>query len=731
MDSKAIWITAPDGCGVKCPEFYLKFNTEKPIKKAELLLSAIGMYTAYINGERVGNELFTPYCTDTRYRVQYQRYEVTEMLARENELRILCAEGWAAGKVPSYHPCRTEMPEHISVIYWLEIEYADGSRGCIYSDENTRVRSSQLMSSEIFNGEELDKTAQVTEYGRAVCDAVKTELVPMEGEAVTEHERIAPVRCFITPAGERVIDFGQNIAGYVEIKLSAERGSRISISHAEILDQSGNFYTENLRSAKQRMTYVLSRSGTEILKPQFSWQGFRYIRLDEYPLEKIDLSAFRAVAVYSDIKRTGHFMCGSAGINQLYHNIIWGQKSNFIDIPTDCPQRDERQGWLGDAQVFIRTAAINYDVEKFFGKWLKDVALGQRSDGAVIGIAPIISTSFKTLASAGWGDAAVICPWELYLAYGNKAVLEAQFESMKGWIDYMRGAGSEEFLWLGGEHYGDWLAMDGDELKGGTSHDYIASAFYAYSTSLFIKAGKILGKDMGEYEELYKNIAARFGAVFTRGGVPVENTQTAYVLALHFGLCGDRTETAKRLVRLIEENGMRLTTGFLGTPYLLHALTDAGRADIAYNLLFQENAPSWLFSVNKGATTMWEHWDGIKSDGSLWDSKMNSFNHYAYGAVFDWIFGCAAGIKVLDDGAGYSHISVKPHFDKRMGFLNASLETRLGKLEILWYYKKNEVCVELSIPSGASAELELPGGYTETISGGTYKYTVFLGEEEQ
>ena len=491
------------------------------------------------------------------------------------------------------------------------------------------------------------------------------------------------------------------------------------ISHAEVLDRDGNFYTDNLRRAKQEMKYVLS-GNDEILKPRFTWQGFRYIRLDEYPFDEVDLSHFTAIAVYSDIKRTGHFSCGNEKINQLYHNIIWGQKSNYIDVPTDCPQRDERLGWTGDAQVFIRTAAINFDVEKFFEKWLGDVAIGQGENGEVYGVAPMPRLSYKTHVSAAWGDAAVICPWEIYLAYGNKKILENQFESMKKWIDYMHSAGEEEYLWLGGKHYGDWLAMDGDGYMGSTSTDYIASAFFAYSTSLFVKVGKKLGRNMAEYEKLYENVVSAFKEHFTENGVPVQKTQTSYVLALHFDLCDSKQETINGLVKMIEENGMRLTTGFVGTPYLLHALSENGRTDVAYNLLFQEKSPSWLFSVNQGATTMWEHWDGIKEDGSFWSRDMNSYNHYAYGAVYDWIFGVAAGIKVLDDGAGYTHISIKPVPDRRMEFLSASIETRIGVVSSKWYYKDDSICFKVEVPKGTTAEVELPDGQRKIICGGSY-----------
>lgn len=713
MINEALWISAPREGG--CPEFYREIILKRPIRRAILSVSAAGMYAAYIDGKRVGNELFTPYWTQYEKRLQYQSYDVTDMLG--GELSFVCAEGWAVGVI-GYDRLNHSFSDKIALIFSLDIEYEDGEKESIISDGKTRVRTSRVISSQIYDGEEIDFTAEKTELGNAVEADIRTRLIPQEGERVIEQDRVRAVRLIVTPKGERVIDFGQNLSGYVEVRIRGARGGRVTLSHAEVLDRDGNFYTENLRGAKQRMSYVLSGNGEETLKPRFSWQGFRYIRLDEYPSDRIDLSSFTAIAVHSDIRRTGSFICGNEKINRLYRNIIWGQKSNYIDVPTDCPQRDERLGWTGDAQVFARTAAINFDVERFFRKWLRDLSAGQGENGEVYGIAPMVRLNYKTHVSAGWGDAAVICPWEMYLAYGNEEILAEQFESMRGWIEYMRGAEGGEYLWLGGKHYGDWLGMDGDGYMGATSHDYIASAFYAYSTSIFIKAGKALGRDMTEYETLYKNIVCAFRERFTENGAPTERTQTAYVLALRFGLCGDREKTARELVKVIEENGTRLTTGFVGAPYLLHALTDAGRTDIAYELLLREECPSWLFSVNRGATTMWEHWDGMNEDGDFWSRDMNSFNHYAYGSVYDWIFGAAAGITVLDDGAGYRHISLKPLPDRRLGFVEAAVETRLGKVSSSWHYEDDRIRYEFDVPPGCRAEAELPDGRRETLFAG-------------
>lgn len=715
------WIKSPENCNT-CPDFYLNINIEKPISRATLKVSALGMYIAYVDGKRVSEDLFTPYCTQATKRIQYQSYDVTKLISGTSRIDFLCAQGWFVGEMPwSKDRTSKALSDHISLIFELEIVDSEGKKFCYVSDENTKVSTSHLLSSQFYDGEVYDLTAAVEELGFAVCDdEAKPELVEQEGEFVREQEVFYPVSMIITPKGERVIDFGQNLSGYVLVDAKGKQGDTISISHAETLDESGNFLTENLRQARQKMKYVLNGE-RKLLKPFFAWFGFRYIRIDEYIDGDIDLDSFKCIAVYSDMKRTGSFLCGNEKVNQLYHNVIWGQKSNYIDVPTDCPQRDERLGWLGDAQVFARTAAINFDVEKFFRKWLHDIALYQlENNGAVYGICPNVKFAYDTRISAAWGDAATICPWEIYLAYGNREILEEQFESMKMWVDYIHSFGEEEFLWIGGYHYGDWLAMDSDGDEVVTDCDYIASAFFANSTLLLIKAGEVIGKDMTEYIQLYSCIVKAFRKRFIKNGLPTVKTQTAYVLALHFHLTENMELTAEGLANLIKENGMCLSTGFVGTPYLLHALSDNGYAELAYELLFQEKCPSWLYAVNHGATTMWERWDGICSDGTFQKLDLDSFNHYAYGSVFDWLFGVAAGIKVQDDGAGYKHISVRPLTDKRLKFIDVSIQSRYGKVRSSWYYKGDKVFYEIEVPKDCVADILLEDGYSVTVAGGKH-----------
>ncbi len=733
MNKHAQWITTgehTDGAVT----FRKEVAADRPLKKAILSVSAIGVYVPYLDGKRIGTSVLMPGWTNYDIRVQYQTYDVTALVTPGKHcLEIGVGNGWALGDI-----CQHTYADCTAMIASLDMIYEDGTKESVETDPTWEVVSSQVLFSDLYMGETIDKTAPVKLLGTATTANVKAKLIPQVGEWITEQERLAPVAVIKTPNGETVIDFGQDMTGYAEVSIQAPRGSRIVLHHGEVLDKDGNFYNANYRDARNEIIYVCSGEH-DVFKPLYSFQGFRYLHVVEYPYETIDPNAFRAIVVHSEMKRTGHFRCGNEKINQLYHNVIWGQKSNYLDIPTDCPQRNERMGWTGDTQVFARTAAINYDVETFFKKWLGELALSQGADGATPGIAPHARWGGGK-ASAAWGDAACVIPWEIFSAYGNTTLLKEHFPMMKKWVDYMHADGSEEFLWLGGDHYGDWLAMDNgeDNLTGATSTDLIGSAFFAYSTSLLIKAGHALGYDMTDYETLHQNILLAFRAHYLfdgelhqypdlhKGGVSQENppkeTQTAYVLILHFGLCEekDRQRFADRLAQMIRENGTRMTTGFVGTPYLLHVLTENGHCDLAYDLLFQEKTPSWLYSVCHGATTMWEHWNGIKEDGSFWSTSMNSFNHYAYGAVFDWIFGKAIGITPLEPA--YREVSIVPHPDSRLGFAESTLQTRNGLIRVHWYYKEDTVYYECDIPDGMTAHLVLPSGYSETLTSGSYYF---------
>ena len=753
MFENAKWITAGKDFKECLPSFQKKWTAKGAIKKATAYMTAFGVYDFFIDGKKVGNAIMAPGWTYYTKWVQYQTYDITDMLGKESTLSVTLAPGWACGfigwqrhKVENY-PGAYGIP-FSSFVATIEIEYENGEKETVVSDENWQVYTTHILYSELYDGERSDFTKEIRLVGNAqITDQPVPQILPQKGEYVVEREIVNPIALIQTPKGETVIDFGQNLAGFVRFRVKGNKGDVVAFSYAEVLDKDGNFYNANYRTAINETTYILD--GQErVLNPNFTFQGFRYVRVDSFPGE-IDLNDFEAVVIYSDMERTGDFSCGNEKINQLYSNIVWGMRSNYIDVPTDCPQRDERLGWTGDAQVFCRTATLNYDVENFFRKWMFDMVQNQNEDGSIAGVIPTFY--YQASVATAWADAACVCPWEIYRAYGNKDILETTYPMMKKWLEYMHkfGDAEDEFLWVGHpKHYGDWLAMDAgpDYYLGATQLDLIASAYFYYSTGLTIKTGKVLGEDTSELEALQANIRKSFREKFMENGMPKmymkadaleENhtgnrvrpvkpvTQTAISLILRFGLYEEeeRQGLVDKLVELIDEFDGRMSTGFVGTPLILRALSDNGRADVAFNLLLQEQNPSWLFSVNQGATTMWEHWNSQKEDGSFWSTDMNSFNHYAYGAVYDWMFGDMVGLTVSEDGVGYEKVTYKPHTNKRIGFAQASLQTRRGKLAASWkYLPDGRIRYELTLPATTTAVVTIEGLPEKTLTGGSYVF---------
>ncbi len=698
MLTNSLWITSAAETGDVCPEFTKHIALTKEIKSATMTITAIGVYEAYINGERVGDFIFAPGCTAYRKRLQYQVYDVTEMLKHDNDITVRVGTGWHRGRISASSEDINKML--CAILAAIDVTYADGTSEKFITDESWKAKKSKVLFSDFYDGEIYDATAQYgDEFDVKVLDLSKDRLILQEGEKVCEHERLKPLKFFTTPKGERVLDFGQNMAGYIEFCVTAKRGDKVKLSCAEVLDGDGNFYTENYRSAKSTLEYICT-DGVQTYKPHFTFMGFRYIRIDEAP-ENINSDDFTAIALYSDMKRTGFIECADERVNKLFSNTLWSQRANFIDIPTDCPQRDERMGWLGDAQVFAKVAGYNYDTQKFFAKWLGDLRSEQREDGSVPDTVPNFWKIDRS--SAAWGDAMTIIPWTMYTLYGDKTVLEDNFDAMKAWVDYITNDTLDEYLWtcsddakkLWGKHYGDWLGIDAPEgsYKGSSDEDLIASAFYAYSTELVIKAGKVLGKDISEYENLYNNIVKTYKSRYN-----TFKTQTECVITLHFNLTDDKPSVAKQLADMVRSNGNKLQTGFVGAPYILYALSDNGYANVAYDLLLQNEYPSWLYEVEHGATSIWEHWDGIKDDGSFWSKDMNSYNHYAYGSVMDWVYSVASGIKAVEEKPGFEEILIAPKASRKMGWLTVSLDTAYGTVVSKWCCTNNSVRYEISVP---------------------------------
>ncbi len=710
-----------------CIDYSLDFAAKKPVKSATLEATAYGVYDVHINGNRVGDFIFAPGWTAYGKRLQVETYDVTDMIKKNNEIVIGVGPGWKASlyhfsaRYPSMHLGTVET----AILAALEIEYEDGEIQLIYTDENWTASKGKTVYSHLYNGYTFDPAfADANPVAALPFPENKDNLIDREGEKIVEVERLEVKEIIKTPKGETVLDFGQNLTGYVEFKIKGNKGEKAVLRHGEVLDADGSFYNDNYRSAKAEAIFVCD--GEEhICKPAYNFYGFRYVKLENFS-DEIKKENFTAIVVHSELKRTGYFECSDERINKLFSNIIWGQKGNFLDVPTDCPQRDERLGWTGDAQVFVKAASYNFDVEKFFIKWLGDLRTDQRSWGAVPHVIPDVFSADDE-CSAAWADAATICPWQMYLTYGNKKIIEDSLNSMKDYIEYIYNH-TWDGIWARGHHFGDWLNLDGsspEDCSNGTDKELIATAYFIYSSSILIKAYSLCGKE-SEAEEIIKLREASIKAFrdkYMSGGrvVPEYATQTACVLAVHFGISDNIAETAKQLNELVTECG-HLKTGFVGTPYLLHALSDNGYTETAYSLLLREEYPSWLFSVKMGATTIWEHWDSMREDGSMWSTSMNSFNHYAYGSVADWMYGDAAGIKIDESKPAFEHIIFAPLTDERLTYVKASIESRKGTVKSSWKRENGMTTYEFTVPDGCTATVILGGEATEVTSG-THTFT--------
>ncbi len=717
MQFLAKWIRPRKDMGDVCPMFRKQWKQEEIPQKAVLYMTALGVYEAKINGKRISDYVLAPGWTSYEKRLQYQGYDITKLLQENNELTVTVGKGWLRSPMPGGWAGSKERDKRMALSAGLfgeiRFTYKDGTEESCWTDKSWQCAKSPVLFSEIYDGESYDASFQPDVWEETEEFEHSTDvLILQEGEEIREMERIGAKSVFTTPAGETVVDFGQEVTGYVEFSAEAQKGDRIHILHGEMLDKNGNFYNANYRSAKAELKYIC-REGKQTWHPTLTFYGFRYLKLKEFPGEPKP-EQFTAIVVYSDMKKTGSLKCSDPELNQLFSNIFWGQKGNFLDVPTDCPQRDERLGWTGDAQVFVKAASYNYDVERFFRKWLRDLAADQREDGAVGQVIPDYLPEGQP--SAAWGDAAVICPWQIYLTYGNKEILQEQFPSMKKWVDYITQTTSCEYLWTGGEHFGDWLGLDAfsGSYKGASREDFIASAYYAYSTQLLIKAGNIIGENMSFYEELHEKIVEAFRKTYTE-----YKTQTEYILAIWFGLAPDPQKCADALADMIRRDGLKMRTGFVGTPYILHVLSRYGHTELAYTLLLRREYPSWLYSVRKGATTIWEHWDGIMENGEFWNADMNSFNHYSYGAVADWVYEEAAGIHLLEEAPGFAAVRIEPKPDKRLQWLEASIHTRHGKISSKWTREEEHFRYEITT---AVPALIVIGGDKQQVEPGSYVF---------
>ncbi|KEQ28097.1 alpha-L-rhamnosidase [Pedobacter antarcticus 4BY] len=727
-DWTAQWIgtTATDTLAGPSPIFRKTFNVDNNIRTATLYITAHGIYEARINGKRVGKDYMAPGWTSYHQRLLYQTYDVSDLVKKgQNAIGFMLGDGWYRGNI-GFNGQRSFYGKRLSGLAQLQITYQDGSTKTINSDGTWKFSKGPVLYSDLYNGENYDARREKagwslpgysdTEWKSvSILPAGPEKLMSSIAPLARKQEEFKVLKVIRTPKGETVLDFGQNLVGWVQFRMAGKAGSVIKLEHGEVLDKEGNFYDANLRTAKQHVSYTFKGSGTETYEPHFTYQGFRYVKVTGLN-GAADPAAFKAIALYADMKPTGTFSSSNPLLNQLQHNIQWGQKGNFLDVPTDCPQRDERLGWTGDAQVFFRTSAFNMDVAGFFTKWMKDVAGDQLPNGSIPFVVPNVMGADAT-GSAGWGDVATVVPWNMYLSYGDKDILTKQYPSMKAWVDFMQQR-SKNDLWNVGFHFGDWLYFhlqdDSDGRSAVTDKYLIAQSFYAYSTQLLINAAEVLGNkaDVDKYKELLGRIKKAYIKEYvTPNGRLVSGTQTAYVLALQFDLLPEdlRAHAVEQLVANIKNYGTHLTTGFLGTPYLCEVLTRFGRNDVAYELLLQETYPSWLYPVKMGATTIWERWDGIKPDGTFQTTGMNSFNHYAYGAIGDWMYRTIAGLDMDISGPGYKKINIAPQPGGKLTQAAAQLDSPYGLTGSDWSISDGKFKIKVTVPANTTAQITLPG----------------------
>ncbi|PQJ77586.1 alpha-L-rhamnosidase [Polaribacter glomeratus] len=731
-DWEASWITMKDEkkSATSLPSQYFRkeFSASKTIKSARAYATSLGLYQLFINGEKVGDQQFTPGFTSYKKRIQYQTFDVTSMLQKANTIGAIVGDGWYRGYL-GWDGLRSYYGDTLALFVQLKIEYTDGTNEIIVTNDSWKSSYGPILKSDIYNGETYDANLEMkgwatnnfnasTWKATSILNHSKEILVASNGLPVRITQEIKPIKTIKTPTGELVFDLGQNIVGWAKIKVKGKKGDTITLKFAEVLDKEGNFFTKNLRAAEATDRFVLSGNGVETFQPHFTFHGFRFIKVEGATPIADDITG---MVIHSDMQETGTFETSNPLINQLQSNIQWGQRDNFLDIPTDCPQRDERVGWTGDAQVFSMTAGFNFDVASFYTKWLKDLALDQQPNGEVPNVIPDMWNN-KLGGTTGWADAAVIIPWSVYQTYGDVRVLEQQYASMTAWIEYMRKHAGNNFLWDQNRwHWGDWLAFNSDapDYAGSvTEKDLIATAYFKYSTSLVSKIATILGKkeDAANYKTLAENVKKAFIQEYiTPNGRLMSHTQTAYALALSFDLVPENLiqKSANYFAADVKKFG-HLTTGFLGTPLLCSTLSKIGRDDLAFMLLNRKEFPGWLYPVTQGATTIWERWDTQKPDGSIIDG-MNSFNHYAYGAIGEWLYNYVAGLSIDPKNPGYKHILFNPHVGGGLTHAKVTFQSLYGEVKSGWKIENDNFVYAITIPANTTGTITLNNAKIESL----------------
>lgn len=713
------------------PLFVKSFEAKKGLASARLYICGLGLFTAELNGKKVGDEVLTPYYSNYHDEEQYITFDITEDVKEQNELRVSLGNGWFKGKF-GLNNQSNNFGDEFKLIAELRLVYEDGEVQVIGTDETWEYIGSDVEDDGIYDGEIINHLLWKEKENlpkKAVLTEAEGKLVARYSLPVMEMEDMPVKEVIYTPLGETVLDFGQNFAGYVTFRNHLLEGTRIVFDHGEIL-QDGNFYNENYRSAKSQFVYV-SDGRDELVRPSFTYFGFRYVRVTGWPGEAKE-EDFTGKALYSKMDRTGYIETGHQGVNRLFLNALWGQKSNFIDFPTDCPQRDERLGWTGDAQVFSGTASFNMDTTAFYHKFLHDLKNEQvKYDGILPGVIPVLDPNGPIFSSV-WGDIATILPMVVYEHSGNVETLRENYPMMKDWVDKITKedkARGQKYLYDFGNQLGDWLALDGrteQSMEGGTDAYYIGSNYYAMSVQKTATAAEILGykEDEAYYKDLYEKIKdAIIREYFTETGRLAIDSQTGYIVALYSGIYRDKEAVVAGLKARFYKDCYKLKGGFTGAPILCRVLAENGFEEDAFYFLMQEEYPGWMHCINLGATTIWERWNSVLDDGHLSGTMMNSLNHYSYGAIVEYLYRDVAGLKALEPG--FKKALITPLMNGKLKYMNMTYDSAYGEYKVSWkVLKDGNVSVDIQVPFGCSAVIGLPfyeGEVTE-VAAGSYHY---------
>ncbi|MFH8249010.1 family 78 glycoside hydrolase catalytic domain [Microbacterium sp. B2969] len=701
------------------PEVRGSLRVDTRIVRARLHATAHGIYTARLNGVAVDDTVLAPGWTAYEHRLRTRVYDVTDLVqSGENTLDITLGNGWWRGRF-GFLGKRALYGDQLAALAQLEVTTADGEVLTLGTDATWTARATGILADDIYDGQTTDLRHRADapfEHAVETMNADLGVLVGEDGPAIRVTDVVPAVAIATSPTGRTIVDFGQNLVGWVRVTARGGRaGDEVVVRHAEVLEH-GELATEPLRSAKATDTYFLSGARTETLEPSFTFHGFRYI--DVTGLDDLRVDDLAAVVIGSDLERTGWFTSSNEMLDRFHENVVWGMRGNFVDVPTDCPQRDERLGWTGDIQIFAPTANFLFDSAGFLTSWLADLAAEQDETGRVPHVIPdILRTALTSEPAAAWGDAATVVPWTLWQRTGDSGILERQLPSMRAWVDCVRREAGADLIWRGGAQYGDWLdptAPESDASLSKADPNVVATAHFARSAQIVAWAALVVGDSAvaDEYSELAASVRAAFVREYVTGaGLVFSDAQTVYALALNWNLIEEpelRRRAGERLADLVRSSGFRIATGFVGTPIVCDALTDAGYADLAHRLLFQTQVPSWLYPVTMGATTIWERWDSMLPDGAVNGSGMTSFNHYALGSVIDWLHRRVAGLAAST--AGYRTIAVRPVPPKALTRAAASHRTPYGMASVAWSREGGEWTLEVELPVGTSGAVELPWG---------------------